>query len=394
MMLADRIKNDISAHLKDYQDIVLDLYENPEIGNEEVRSQKVLTEYLSERGFEISKSLATPTDFTAKYSSLKPGPVIAFLCEYDALPGIGHGCGHNLIAGLGIASGCALKSVIDETGGTVIVIGTPAEENFGGKVSMAEAGIFDNVDAALMLHPSSVNSLGGSSSALYPLKFTFHGKTAHGCRAYQGNSALDAAVLTYQGISMLRQFADPSMNPYIHGIIKDGGKAANVIPDLSVMEYYFRADTIKYAKELSQKAVRIAEGSCLQTGCTFETEVYECPYEDTIINFTLADALKESFIKCGIEDVEGVNLKAQGSTDVGAVSYRCPVIQGYIKIADRSVPGHSTGFADATVSDEGNRALEQGAAVLADLGLELILNKELLEKVRKEHEKALADARH
>ena len=373
-----------------YKKIVKTLYENPELGNREFKAQKLLTDYLKSTGFEVQSGAAVPTDFVAKYSSKKEGPKIAFMCEYDALPGVGHGCGHNLIAGMSVSAGEGLKSVIDKVGGTVYVFGTPAEENFGGKVSMAKAGLFDSIDAALMLHPATQNGLGSDSNALYPLKFEFFGKNAHGCNAYLGASALDAAVMTYQGINMLRQFAKPKQRVFIHGIIKNGGEAANVIPDYSSLEYYFRAKSITYAMELAQKATNIAEGACLATGTTLKTSVYECPYEDTVLNYTLGEILKEKLTEEGIENIKPIEIGSGGSTDVGAVSYICPTIQGYIKIADSGVAGHSVAMADATISEAGTNALYSGAVALAKVGLSLIQDKKLLDEVKKEQKERVA----
>ena len=190
-----RIEASIQEHLDAYMDIVKTLYDNPETGFEEYETQKVLVKYLEDAGFDVKSSVVIDTDFVAEYKSGKEGPTIAYMCEYDALPEVGHGCGHNLIAGIGIAAGEALKSVVDEIGGTVRVVGTPGEENFGGKVKMSEAGVFDDVDAALMVHPSTENGVGSRSLAILPIKYEFFGKNAHGCRPQEGHSALDLSLI-------------------------------------------------------------------------------------------------------------------------------------------------------------------------------------------------------
>ena len=388
MKLKDQIIQSIDNKVNKYMEMVNTMYENPEIGNEEFETMELLSSYLESVGFETTKGYIVPTGFLGKYQSSKQGPTIAFMCEYDALPEVGHGCGHNLIAGIGIAAGEAIKEVIDEIGGTVLVIGTPAEENFGGKVSMANAGVFDNVDVALMIHPGTKNGLGGKSNALNPIKFEFFGKNAHGCHPQDGASALDAAVMTYMQINLLRQFMEP--NTYIHGIIRDGGQAANVIPGYTSMEYYFRAPTMKYALEVTEKAIACAKGACEATGTTFKTSVYECPYEDTLINYTLADILKEKYTELGVEDIEPVNEVSGGSTDVGAVSYKCPTIQGGIKIADACVTGHSKEMAAATISPEGKLGLMNGAKAIALVALDLYTQPELLQKVKDEFNQSIA----
>lgn len=378
------IVDSIESKISNYMSLVTTMYENPEIGNEEFQTMELLASYLEKNGFETTREFIVPTGFLGEYNTNKPGPTIAFMCEYDALPEVGHGCAHNLIAGIGIAAGEALKAVIDNFGGKLLVVGTPAEENFGGKVSMAEAGVFDNVDVALMVHPGTKNGVGGRSNALNPVKFEFFGKNAHGCRPQDGASALDAAVMTYMQINLLRQFVEPTT--FIHGVIKDGGAAANVIPAYASMEYYFRAPTMKYALEVTQKAINCAKGACEATGTTFKHSIFECPYEDTLINYTLADMLKEKYEELGVQDINPVNEEGGGSTDVGAVSYRCPTIQGNIKIANETVTGHSREMAAATISNEGQNGLIKAAAGIALVALELLEKPEMLEKAKAEFE--------
>lgn len=382
------IINSINEKLEGYMEIVQTLYDNPEIGNEEFESMKLLVNYLDNAGFEVESEYVVPTGFLGTYDTKKPGPTIAFMCEYDALPGIGHGCGHNLIAAIGVAAGEALKSVIDEFGGKVLVVGTPAEENFGGKVSMAEAGVFDDVDVALMVHPGSQNGVGSRSSALMPLKFEFFGKTAHASHPADGISAVDAAVMSFIQLNLLRQYVKP--HTYIQGIIKEGGEAANVIPDYASLEYYFRAPTIGYATEVSEKATEIIKGISQANGTEMKVSVYECPYEDTVINYKLADILTEKYKELGISNVQPVNEVAAGSTDVGAVSYKCPTIQGNIKIVPETVSAHTTEMADATITKAGEEGLVNGAAGIALTALELLVNPELLEEVNKEQKETLA----
>ena len=383
-LVIDSVKNKLDS----YMEIVQTLYDNPEIGNEEFESMALLVKHLEEAGFETESGYVVPTGFLGTYDTKKPGPTIAFMCEYDALPEIGHGCGHNLIAAIGVAAGEALKEVIDEYGGKVLVVGTPAEENFGGKVSMAEAGVFDDVDVALMVHPGNENRVGSRSNALMPLKFEFFGKTAHGSHPENGISALDAAAMSYIQINLLRQFVKP--HTYIHGIIKDGGEAANVIPDYASLEYYFRAPTMPYAKEVSEKAIEVVKGISQANGTRLEISEYECPYEDTVINYKLADILTEKYIELGVEDIKPVNEVGAGSTDVGAVSYKCPTIQGNIKIVPEHIGAHTTELADATISEAGEEGLVNAATGIALVALELLENPELLEEVKAEQEETLA----
>ena len=382
MNYEERIQTSINEHLDEYMEIVKTLYEHPETGFQEYETQKVLVGYLEKAGFDVKTKVVIDTDFVAEYKSKKAGLVIAFMCEYDALPEVGHGCGHNLIAAIGIAAGEALKSVADEIGGTIRVVGTPGEENFGGKVKMSEAGVFNDVDAALMVHPSTTSGVGSRSLAILPIKYEFFGKNAHGCHPQEGHSALDAAISTYTQISMLRQFVTPGS--YIHGIIRDGGLAANVIPAYASMEYYFRAPTMAYCKEIEARALDCVKGACIASQTTYKTSMYECPYEDTKINYALADMLTEKYTQLGVENIEPVDEVPCGSTDVGSVSYVCPTIQGTIKIADSCVAGHSKEMADATISEEGKQGLIKGASGIALVALDLITKPETLKKVKEE----------
>ena len=382
MNYEERIQTSINEHLDEYMGIVKTLYEHPETGFQEHETQKVLVGYLEKAGFDVKTKVVIDTDFVAEYKSKKEGPVIAFMCEYDALPEVGHGCGHNLIAAIGIAAGEALKSVADEIGGTIRVVGTPGEENFGGKVKMSEAGVFNDVDAALMVHPSTTSGVGSRSLAILPIKYEFFGKNAHGCHPQEGHSALDAAISTYTQISMLRQFVTPGS--YIHGIIRDGGLAANVIPAYASMEYYFRAPTMAYCKEIEARALDCVKGACIASQTTYKTSMYECPYEDTKINYALADMLTEKYTQLGVENIEPVDEVPCGSTDVGSVSYVCPTIQGTIKIADSCVAGHSKEMADATISEEGKQGLIKGACGIALVALDLITKPDTLNKVKEE----------
>lgn len=374
--------DNINKNLNIYKDIVLDLYNNPEIGNEEFRTSKKLADIIKNQGFEVTIPYICPTGFKGVYNSSKKGPKISFLCEYDALPEVGHGCGHNLICTMSIAAACALKEVIDEIGGTIVLFGTPAEENFGGKVEFAKNHAFDDVDLALMIHPSTANQIGGRTNALMPIKFEFFGKNAHGCRPYEGRSALDAAVMTYTGISMLRQFC--LQNTYIHGVIKDGGLAANVIPAYASMEYYFRNPKMSYVNELCDRAIKIAEGAALQADVRMEHSIYECPYDDKKINYTLANKLKEVYENIGLENILDVNEIPSGSSDIGAVSYVCPTLEGQIKIADSCVLGHSIEMAKATISESGTQAIINGGLALALVAYDFITDISFKNNVIKE----------
>ncbi len=380
--MRETIKKVVNENVSEVMEVVNFMYENPEIGNEEFKAMDVLCTLLENKGFDVTRSYLVETGFRGVYDSGKEGRTVGFMCEYDALPEVGHGCGHNLIAGIGVLSAIALKSLVDIIGGKVVVLGTPAEENFGGKVIMGKKGAFDELSVALMLHPSTKNELGGRCSALIPRKFEFHGKSAHASHPQVGISALDAAVLTYTSISMMRQFMEPTS--FIHGIIKHGGGAANVIPDYSSMEYYFRANTTKEALAMAERAEKAAIHAAESVGCTVTVSEYECPYGDVKINYSLCDLLKEKYEALQLSDIGGVDEVSRGSSDVGDVSYICPTLHGYIKIAEDDVAGHSIEMAAATISSCGRQALIDGSCALADIGADIIELNEIYAMVLEE----------
>ena len=239
------------------------IYENPELGNEEYKAVKVLTELLKEHNFEVEERyLNMDTAFKATFYSGKPGLTIGYLCEYDALPGIGHGCGHNMIGTISSGAGIVLSKIINQVGGKIIVYGTPAEETNGAKVIMVEEGAFDELDCAMMVHPNDKTYASGTSSALYPIQFTFKGKTAHAASCpEQGINALNAVIQLFNGIDALRQHVTKDV--LMHGIITEGGVAANIVPERAVAQFYIRAAKKATIEEVLEKVKNIARGAAL-----------------------------------------------------------------------------------------------------------------------------------
>lgn len=386
--------------------VVKDLYEHPEIGGQEHYAHDLLCKILTEQGFQVTPHYHMETamlaevhghgnaevyghgnaevhgDGNAEVHGKTAGPKIAFLAEYDALPGIGHGCGHNLFCGFSLLAALVMKDIVSELDGSIYFIGTPAEENLGGKITLANAGAFDTIDAALMIHPSTKNGLGGNTNALYPLKFEFFGKNAHACRPQGGASALDAAVQAFTSINFQRQFVGNDC--FIHGIIKDGGEAANIIPAYASLEYYFRAPTMKVAQEMANEGSKRAQAAADGNSCLMKTSVYECPYGETLPNLTLANYFKEALEENGATDIQEYDMQPKGSSDVGAVSYKCPTVHAYLKIAPEEVLGHSIEMADATVSPEGEAALALGAKSLAKVAHLLLTDENALANCKKE----------
>jgi amidohydrolase len=384
-----KIAATIDEHSAAFKDLSRFIGENPELGHEEWLASARLIEQLKAHGFSVqSPVLELPTAFIATYKSKKPGPVAAFLCEYDALPDLGHACGHHLICTMGIAAAIGLKSVIDEIGGTIRVYGTPAEETKGAKVPMAEAGLFDDADFALMAHPFYAYEKSGESLAMDALQFEFFGKAAHAAASpYEGINALDAVLLLFQSINHLRQQLQSHVR--IHGIITEGGQAANIIPDYAVAQFYIRSANRPYTDETVQKVLRCAEGAALQTGCTLKVSNYEYSYDDLITNEHLSDLFTRNLMAMGISEDEIQTGKDHGSVDLGNVSRKCPTIHPYIKVTDEKHLLHTKEFRDLAMTDRAFEGMLLGAKVLAHTAYEVIVNPNLLKSIRIEFEQSL-----
>jgi amidohydrolase len=381
--MKEKIKEKVKSLMKDLEGISKFLYDNPELGGQEFKASAYLEEYLEKQGFTVEAGICNlPTAFKATYKSKMEGPQIAFLCEYDALPQIGHGCGHNLIAAMGVGGALGLKAIIDEIGGSIVVFGTPAEEICAGKAIMAEKGAFEGVAAALMAHPAGVTKESGTTLAINALKFEFFGKTAHAASCPEkGINALDAVISTFNSINALRQHIGKDAR--IHGIISDGGKAPNIIPDYAAAKFYVREGTKKQLKELSDKVINCAKAAALSTGTEVKISNFERGSEDLRTNSALSKAFNENLLDLGevkIEKADGPS----GSTDMGNLSYVVPAIHPMIGIGDENLAGHTVELAACTQSEKGREALLKGACALAFTGFDVITCAELREKVSEE----------
>lgn len=369
-------------------EFTLCLHQNPELGMEEYGACRSACDILKKHGFKTESNVyGCETAFEAVYKSDKPGPVVAFLAEYDALPELGHGCGHNLIAMVAIGAGIAVKDFIDEYGGEVRVIGTPAEETIGGKVIMAKHGAFDGIDAVMMSHPMDVNLDAFSTMALKDITFRFHGKPAHAASApHEGVNALDAVISMFNMINALRQQTKDDAR--IHGIITCGGSAPNIIPDFTEARFNIRANRIAYLDELEEKVINCAKAAAIGTGCTLETEKTGEDYMDTNSNLTLAELECEQLELLGIEVVRTHGAQEPVSSDFGNVSYCCPAVQNSFNICgDENHPAHTIEFAKAAASPEGiNMALNYIKAHVLTTA-ELLKNPEKLSEIKKEFNK-------
>ncbi|MEH7226039.1 M20 family metallopeptidase [Bacillus sp. JJ1566] len=360
---------------------------NPELGHEEFKACKILTDELKKQNFDVVIGTAgLPTAFEATFDSGKPGATIGIMSEYDALPELGHACGHNLIGTMGIAAGIGLSKVIHETGGKVVVYGTPAEETKGGKVTMAEQGIFDHLDVAMMVHPLSHYEKSGASLAMDAIQFEFFGKAAHAAAApHEGINALDAVIQTFNSINALRQHI--TSDARIHGIISEGGQAANIVPDYAVAQFYVRAASRAYVNELVEKVKKCAQGAALQTGATMEWSFYEFSYDDMVTNEAFSDVFTETLIELGVNPEEIHERADGGSLDMGNVSHVVPSIHPYVKICDEPFACHTHGFREAALSNQGKEAMILGAKTMALTGYKILTEPQVLENIKEEFAK-------
>lgn len=370
----------------DYVEISHRIHERPELGNEEIFASRTLIDQLRANDFEIETDIAGhATGFIATYQSEKEGPTIGYLAEYDALPGLGHACGHNIIGTASVLAGVALKQVIDHVGGKVVVLGCPAEEggeNGSAKASYVKAGVIDDIDIALMIHPGNETYPTINTLAVDVLDIKFYGKSAHASEnADEALNALDAMISYFNGVAQLRQQIKKSHR--VHGVILDGGKAANIIPDYTHARFYTRATTRKELDILTERVNQIARGAAIQTGCDYEFG----PIQNGVNEFIKTPKLDELFEKYAIEVGEEVSYDdfGFGSTDTGNVSHIVPTIHPHVKIGSRNLVGHTHRFREAAASVHGDQALIRGAKIIALIGLELIENKKLFDEVVEQH---------
>lgn len=381
MKFIDKITPELNA-------LSLEIYNNPELGYEEFVACKLHTDILRKHGFTVEENFSgVETGFKAVYKGQKEGLTVAYMAEYDALPGIGHGCGHNLLGTVSTGAGIVLKHIIDEIGGTVIVFGTPAEETSGAKVTYVENNEFDGVDIAMMAHPASEYTKSGTSLALEPVQFEFFGKTAHAASAPEkGINALDGAIQTFNSVNALREHIRSDSR--VHGVIIEGGKAANIVPEYAKVQYYVRSTTKTYNMELLEKVKNCARGAALATGTELKITKFEFNYDNMVTNETLSNVFNDK-----IYEISGITMseppKSTGSIDAGQVSQVCPTIHPYFDVTnDKTIVGHTRELADSTLKDYAKEQMKNTIAALVLTAAEVIQDKKLYEKIKYEFDNA------
>ncbi len=359
-----------------------EIFEHPEEKFEEVRASKLLADELRAAGFEVEVGTAgLATAIRAVHPSAAPGPTVAILGEYDALPELGHACGHNLIAAGALGAALAVASVKRDVPGRLVFLGTPAEEGGGGKVVMIEAGTFRGVDAAMMFHPSSFTAVEHGSLAITEVRLEFRGVAAHASASPEkGINALDAVIQTFNGINALRQHIRDGAR--IHGIITNGGAKPNIVPEYAAAEFYVRAAETAYRDELLGKLERCAKGAALAAGATFSMSEISPPYKAMRPNRALGAAFTRNLESLGWAfDADDLPF---GSTDMGDVSQAVPAIHAYVAICDRAIAFHSRGFAEASQSERGHQGMLAAAKAMAMTAVDVLTSADLVRTMQRE----------
>ena len=367
------------------------LREHPELPDQEFESSRKMVEILKEAGFEVTYPYAGyETAFHALFDN-GDGPEVAILTEYDALPEIGHGCGHNLHGSLSILTGLALKDLKDSYKGKLHVIGTPAEEENGAKIGMAAQGIFDNMSLAMMMHSWSGGKCRADMDALSLRCYfvEFYGQAAHAVAApWEGRSALAAARKFLDLIDARRECFTPDV--HVNSIVVDGGKAPNIIPDYVKLRMEFRTATMKSMGAVDEMVKKCADGAALALDCAVKfTTVFE--FADMVRNMALEEEVVRQFESFGMPTT-GVEA-ASGSSDVGNVSYRCPAIQPLLAITDEDYALHTAAFRDATALPQAEQAMEKGACILALMALKIFNDEAFRNRVYAEFQEQVEKRR-
>jgi amidohydrolase len=395
-VLRERVREAIEAEREHIVEVAETIRVNPEFQFEEFMASQLLADHLREAGCDMQKPYGgLETAFRAELQGgAGAGPTVAVLAEYDALRGIGHGCGHNLIGASGLAVAIGLRAVMDAVPGRLVVMGTPAEEGGAGKVILANAGAFDGIDAALMIHHAG-NRTGaplewpdGTTLASARWSFAFHGKPAHAAAdPYNGVNALNAVIETFNGINALRQHV--RMDARIHGIITHGGEAVNVVPKYARCAFGIRAATVEYQQVLVEQVRRIAEGAALITGCELEVEPPPHNIVDMRPSYVIGRRYFEHMQAVGLDTSNPREGRTMASTDFANISHMVPSVTGSFAIAHEPIPGHSQQVVDASGSEFGYDQFIKVSTAMALTALDLLTDPDLSHDAQDAHQRWL-----
>ena len=360
------------------------LHDNPELAFKEEKAHAWLSDFLAKHGAAVERGVGgLATAFRATVTGAAGGPTVAIMAEYDALPGIGHACGHNVIATAGVGAGAALAHALGTLpfAGRIQVIGTPAEEGGAGKVKLMDAGVFDGVDAAMMIHGRCGTQVWRPTLGIIKAKVEFFGQAAHASSwPWRGVNALNAVIALFNALDAMRQQIHTDAR--VHGVITRGGEQANIIPEYTSAEFYLRATTVPYCHELLRRFTAAAEGAATATGCRVQVTADPTVHEPMKANPTMADLFRRNLEYIDFPEDPDDGQAGYGSTDCGNVSQRLPTIHPYIRISPDGVPGHSREFAEWARSPLARAGMVAGAKALALTALDLLAAPATLARAR------------
>lgn len=374
------IKERVREHIESIAPVLVEtshaIHARPELNFEEKFASETLVRTSTTLGFPVELGLyGSVTGFGGDTGT---GPTVCVMSEYDALPGIGHGCGHNVIAAAGLGAAVGLAIAASECGGRIRYLGTPAEEGGGGKIVMANNGALDGVDVAMMVHSADADLTTIDAIALQQLVVEYHGRESHAAAAPQmGRNALDAAVLGYMGVAALRQHILPTER--VHGIFTRAGEKPNIVPRDASMEWYVRSDTITSLGELKERVLAALSAGAHACGCTMDHTWVGHPYADMVTNEHLGAAYALNALSTGrhVTDPRSGGHRVVGSTDMGNVSHLVPSIHPMIACAPRGTAIHTSDFARHAVSASADRAVIDGAISMALTGIDFWVSERL-----------------
>ena len=380
-LVADRI----DAMQASLLDVSHDIHAHPELAFNEHRASGLLCDTLAAAGLPVHRrAYGLETACESEFAGSAAGPRVALLAEYDALPGIGHACGHNLIATSALGAALALNTIRDRLCGTVRLLGTPAEEKGGGKELMIRAGAFDGVDAAMMMHPAGINLTTMPCICIAEVRVEYHGRSAHAsAMPHRGINALDGLLLAYQAISNLRQHIQATER--IHGIITDGGMAPNIVPDFAAGDFYVRAANVADLAQLKPRVQACFEAGAKGSGCEVDVRWAGVDYLDLNVSWPLAKSFQRNaeWLGRSFFPIEKLPSGSSGSTDMGNVSYRVPSIHPMLAAAPNNVVIHHPDFAKWAGSEMGDKAAIDGAKALAMTAIDYLMTPALQDECRR-----------
>ena len=373
---------DIDCRSADLISISHEIHAHPELNFQEKFAHEILTQYIADSKLKVDRGafeLDTAFDVSVLGGN---GPTVAVICEYDALPGIGHACGHNIIAAAGLGAGVALSALAELCGGNLRLMGTPAEEGGGGKVEMARKGAFKNIDAAMMIHPSDQDLARMNAIAIQQLFVRFEGLAAHAAVSPdRGKNALDAAVLGYMNVAAMRQHIRPTER--VHGIFTKAGEKPNIVPREAEMDWYVRSDTIESLQPLKARIAKCLEAGAMAADCTISFDWQKNTYADLVDNLPLLTSYVQNSAQMGRAlTTDLLPGTGGGSTDMGNLSYLVPSIHPMLQVAPRGVSLHSAQFAEFTASKDADKAVLDGAKIMAMTAIDVWLSETLNSDVR------------